>query len=79
MNLVLIIKISLSTFLGYCFDENNKDLNEFIKFFKRKREERVDEMIRRCNIEGYHITKEDLIKAIFLILKLMDVHILVSF
>ncbi len=48
--------------LGYCFDENNKDLNEFIKFFKRKREERVDEMIRRCNIEGYHITKEDLIK-----------------
>ena len=48
--------------LGYCFDENNNELNEFISFFKRKREERVDEMIRRCNIEGYHITKEDLIK-----------------
>lgn len=48
--------------LGYCFDENNKELNDFITFFKRKREERVDEIIRRCNIEGYHITKEDLIK-----------------
>ena len=46
--------------LGYCFDENNKELNEFITFFKRKREERVDEMIRRCNIEGYHITKEEI-------------------
>ena len=48
--------------LGYCFDENNEELNDFITFFKRKREERVDEMIRRCNIEGYHITKEDLLK-----------------
>lgn len=48
--------------LGYCFDENNKELNDFITFFKGKREERVDEMIRRCNSEGYHITKEELIK-----------------
>lgn len=48
--------------LGYCFDENNEELNDFITFFKRKREERIDEIIRRCNIEGYYITKEDLIK-----------------
>lgn len=48
--------------LGYCFDENNEELNNFITFFKRKREERIDEIIRRCNIEGYYITKEDLIK-----------------
>ena len=48
--------------LGYCFDENNEELNDFITFFKIKREERIDEIIRRCNIEGYYITKEDLIK-----------------
>ena len=48
--------------LGYCFDENNKELNDFISFFKRKREERIDEIIRRCNREGYHITKDELIK-----------------
>jgi len=48
--------------LGYCFDENNEELNDFITFFKRKREERIDEIIRRCIIEGYYITKEDLIK-----------------
>ena len=48
--------------LGYCFDETNRELNDFITFFKRKREERIDEIIRRCNNEGYHITKEELIK-----------------
>lgn len=48
--------------LGYCFDETNKELNDFITFFKRKREERIDEIIRRCNNEGYHITKEEFIK-----------------
>ena len=48
--------------LGYCFDENNKDLIDFITFFKGKREERIDEIIRRCNNEGYYITKEELIK-----------------
>ena len=48
--------------LGYCFDETNRELNDFITFFKRKREERIDEIIRRCNNEGYHITKKELIK-----------------
>ena len=48
--------------LGYCFDENNKDLIDFITFFKGKREERIDEIICRCNNEGYYITKEELIK-----------------
>ncbi len=33
-----------------------------LRSLKGKREERVDEMIRRCNSEGYHITKEELIK-----------------
>ena len=73
MNLVLIIKISLFHILGYCFDENNEELNDFITFFK-KNEERIDEIIRRCNIEGYYITKEDLIKQ-FPDTKAMDVHI----
>ena len=49
--------------LGYCFDENNKDLIDFITFFKGKREERIDEIIRRCNNEGYYITKEELING----------------
>lgn len=48
--------------LGYRFNEHNKDLIDFITYFKIKREERIDEIIRRCNNEGYHITKEELIK-----------------
>ncbi len=35
-----------------------KELNDFITFFKRKREERIDEIIRRCNIEGYCILQK---------------------
>ena len=48
--------------LGYCFDENNKELNDFITFFKRKREERIDEIIKRCNNSGYLISKDELLK-----------------
>ena len=48
--------------LGYCFDENNKELNDFITFFKGKREERIDEIIKRCNNAGYVISKDDLLK-----------------
>ena len=78
MNLVLIIKISQFHILGYCFDENNKDLIDFITFFKGKREERIDEIIRRCNNEGYYITKEELIKQ-FPNTKAYVAHILVNF
>ena len=37
---------------------NNKELNEFIAFFKENVKNASDEMVRRCNIEGYHITKK---------------------
>ena len=42
--------------------KNNEELMILLRSSKRKREERIDEIIRRCNIEGYYITKEDLIK-----------------
>lgn len=48
--------------LGYRFDENNKELRDFIKYFKSKREERIDEIIKRCNNVGYLISKDDLLK-----------------
>ena len=43
--------------LGYRFDETNKELRDFIKYFKSKREERIDEIIKRCNNVGYCISK----------------------
>ena len=48
--------------LGYRFDETNKELRDFIKYFKSKREERIDEIIRRCNNVGYFISKDELLK-----------------
>ena len=48
--------------LGYRFDETNKELRDFIKYFKSKREERIDEIIRRCNNAGYFISKDELLK-----------------
>lgn len=48
--------------LGYRFDETNKELRDFIEYFKSKREERIDEIIRRCNNAGYFISKDDLLK-----------------
>lgn len=48
--------------LGYRFDENNKELRDFIEYFKSKREERIDEIIRRCNNAGYFISKDELLK-----------------
>ena len=48
--------------LGYRFDETNKELRDFIKYFKSKREERIDEIIKRCNNVGYFISKDDLLK-----------------
>ena len=48
--------------LGYRFDETNKELRDFIEYFKSKREERIDEIIRRCNNAGYFISKDELIK-----------------
>ena len=48
--------------LGYRFDETNKELRDFIKYFKSKREERIDEIIKRCNNVGYLISKDDLLK-----------------
>ena len=48
--------------LGYRFDETNKELRYFIEYFKSKREERIDEIIRRCNNAGYFISKDDLLK-----------------
>jgi len=48
--------------LGYRFDETNKELRDFIKYFKSKREERIDEIIKRCNNVGYCISKDDLLK-----------------
>ena len=48
--------------LGYCFDETNKELRDFIEYFKSKREERIDEIIRRCNNAGYFISKDELLK-----------------
>ena len=48
--------------LGYHFDETNKELRDFIKYFKSKREERIDEIIKRCNNVGYFISKDDLLK-----------------
>ena len=48
--------------LGYRFDETNKELRDFIEYFKSKREERIDEIIRRCNNTGYFISKDELLK-----------------
>lgn len=48
--------------LGYRFDETNKELRDFIEYFKSKREERIDEIIRRCNNAGYVISKDELLK-----------------
>lgn len=48
--------------LGYRFDETNKELRDFIEYFKSKREERIDEIIKRCNNVGYLISKDDLLK-----------------
>ena len=48
--------------LGYRFDETNKELRDFIEYFKSKREERIDEIIRRCNNVGYFISKDELLK-----------------
>ena len=48
--------------LGYRFDETNKELRDFIEYFKSKREERIDEIIRRCNNAGYFISKDELLK-----------------
>ena len=48
--------------LGYRFDETNKELRDFIKYFKSKREERIDEIIKRCNNVGYFISKDELLK-----------------
>lgn len=48
--------------LGYRFDETNKELMDFIEYFKTKREERIDEIIRRCNNAGYLISKGELLK-----------------
>ena len=48
--------------LGYRFDETNKELRDFIEYFKSKREERIDEIIRRCNNAGYFISKNELLK-----------------
>lgn len=47
--------------LGYNFDEENRELCDFLTYFKAKREERIDEIINRFNIGGYHITKERLV------------------
>ena len=48
--------------LGYRFDETNKELRDLIEYFKSKREERIDEIIRRCNNAGYFISKDELLK-----------------
>lgn len=48
--------------LGYRFDETNKELRDFIEYFKSKREERIDEIIRRCNNAGYFLSKDELLK-----------------
>lgn len=48
--------------LGYRFDETNKELRDYIEYFKSKREERIDEIIRRCNNAGYFISKDELLK-----------------
>ena len=48
--------------LGYRFDETNKEIRDFIEYFKSKREERIDEIIRRCNNAGYFISKDELLK-----------------
>lgn len=48
--------------LGYRFDETKKELRDFIAYFKSKREERIDEIIRRCNNAGYFISKDELLK-----------------
>ena len=48
--------------LGYRFDETNKELRDFIEYFKSKREERINEIIRRCNNAGYFISKDELLK-----------------
>ena len=48
--------------LGYRFDETNQELKDFIQYFKAKREERIDEIIKRCNNAGYVISKDDLLK-----------------
>ena len=48
--------------LCYRFDETNKEIRDFIEYFKSKREERIDEIIRRCNNAGYFISKDELLK-----------------
>ena len=64
--------------LGYCFDENNKDLIDFIRFLK----ENVKNVSMKLSVV---VTMKDIILQKksslnnFLILKLMVAHILVNF
>ena len=48
--------------LGYRFEASNQELRDFITYFKSKREDRIDEIIKRCNNAGYLISKADLLK-----------------
>lgn len=61
--------------LGYRFDETNKELRDFIKYFKSKREERIDEIIKRLIMLDIAYQKMTYSKN-FLKHKLMGVHIL---
>ncbi len=48
--------------LGYGLDMDSHELNEYIHFFKDKRESRVHEIIKRCQNEGYMITAKELME-----------------
>lgn len=44
--------------LGYCFDETDEKLMQFINYVKAERASRVAKMIQCCNEAGYRITMD---------------------
>ncbi|WP_295788735.1 PHP domain-containing protein [uncultured Veillonella sp.] len=46
--------------LSYDFDYANKEIKEYVDFFKESRESRIFRMIDRCKENGYDVSREEL-------------------
>lgn len=49
--------------LGYSFDYTNKEVLDYISFFKENRQSRIFKMIELCQKNGYDVTKEELLET----------------
>lgn len=46
--------------LGYEFDYANKEIKEYVEFFKEARQSRIYRMVDRCKENGYDVSREEL-------------------